>query len=550
MGKKRNEIKVIDSKKSRKDTFHKRKFGLLKKASELSMLCNLKLLLFFEDLTGKLIQYSSQGNYDPTDYFELNKRKRTIIRFTANDYPDFFHKPGGSRMQVKQEGEEDDNEDMIDEPGEEDDHLAIKMEHQPNQIILENKQNLEAQAGILGSGDPAQISQEIENINRRVENVKMTLKSKQCSSNTSEIEAISSQLTHLLTQLNTLSQQTNNQKGPNEGLVEKFAVPQSGSKLSISPDKRGPIGMQRARNIDTQSPGIGAFRRDLDMMALEDHKEGFNKSPNDFSKFSGENDDQFNVNINFLLSKPSDLPYAAFPQSITRPGNDKMEQVSRQSSNLSNYWTQYKNDQPSRQSSEGFSQYLSREDLTRPANNEKLQKGTRDYWTKYGRIDSGMSDILKQDSMADFFHPQKGDERMLDDVLGRELLKKGGKPELANEYPDLKLFEQLQLEDTNRYTQDLGQYEKVNTSTERREQSFMLFSPLPLSSMALGQQKPQPNTGSDWMSQYYQSLNNQTGSLNPAFRAFDPNMTLNLSNLSDNSIMKSPRLEKKVRDNQ
>lgn len=89
MGRKKIEIKPITDKKSRKDTFHKRKVGLVKKAAELSMLCNVKMLLVFEDLAGDVVKYSTHGLYDPVQYF-TEEYLTTPIAFTAKHYPDFF----------------------------------------------------------------------------------------------------------------------------------------------------------------------------------------------------------------------------------------------------------------------------------------------------------------------------------------------------------------------------------------------------------------------------------------------------------------------------
>ena len=54
----------------------------MKKAAELSMLCNVKMLLAFEDLHGNLIQYSTHGIFDPKQYFSGNKAL-TAYEFTS-----------------------------------------------------------------------------------------------------------------------------------------------------------------------------------------------------------------------------------------------------------------------------------------------------------------------------------------------------------------------------------------------------------------------------------------------------------------------------------
>jgi len=59
MGRKKITIKAIQDERLRNITFNKRKAGLLKKASELSMLCNIDLYLAFTDVYGNLINFFS-----------------------------------------------------------------------------------------------------------------------------------------------------------------------------------------------------------------------------------------------------------------------------------------------------------------------------------------------------------------------------------------------------------------------------------------------------------------------------------------------------------
>lgn len=87
MGKKRARLIPIENKKSRSDTFHKRKMGLLKKAAELAILCNIKLLLIFEDLSESVIQFSAHEHFNPSTYAQ-----KKIIKLSLADYPGFFKK--------------------------------------------------------------------------------------------------------------------------------------------------------------------------------------------------------------------------------------------------------------------------------------------------------------------------------------------------------------------------------------------------------------------------------------------------------------------------
>ncbi|KAI9010807.1 myocyte enhancer factor 2D [Phycomyces nitens] len=60
MGRKKIQINPILDDRNRQVTFLKRKHGLVKKAYELSVLCNCDIaLVVFNNVSGKLIEYSS-----------------------------------------------------------------------------------------------------------------------------------------------------------------------------------------------------------------------------------------------------------------------------------------------------------------------------------------------------------------------------------------------------------------------------------------------------------------------------------------------------------
>lgn len=61
MGRGKIEIKKIENANSRQVTFSKRRSGLLKKAQELSILCDAEIALIIFSNTGKLFQFSSAG---------------------------------------------------------------------------------------------------------------------------------------------------------------------------------------------------------------------------------------------------------------------------------------------------------------------------------------------------------------------------------------------------------------------------------------------------------------------------------------------------------
>ncbi|XP_056849657.1 protein TRANSPARENT TESTA 16-like isoform X1 [Raphanus sativus] len=65
MGRGKIEIKKIENKTSRQVTFSKRRSGLIKKASELSVLCDAHIGLIVFSTTGKLTQYCSEPSKMP-----------------------------------------------------------------------------------------------------------------------------------------------------------------------------------------------------------------------------------------------------------------------------------------------------------------------------------------------------------------------------------------------------------------------------------------------------------------------------------------------------
>ncbi|XP_010109772.2 MADS-box transcription factor 34 isoform X2 [Morus notabilis] len=66
MGRKKVEMKKIKSKNSRHVTFSKRRKGLMKKASELSVLCDVEVALIVFSGSGNLYEFSSSGSLGKT----------------------------------------------------------------------------------------------------------------------------------------------------------------------------------------------------------------------------------------------------------------------------------------------------------------------------------------------------------------------------------------------------------------------------------------------------------------------------------------------------
>jgi len=63
MGRGRVELKRIENKINRQVTFSKRRNGLLKKAHEISVLCDAEVALIVFSTKGRLYEYSSNDRY-------------------------------------------------------------------------------------------------------------------------------------------------------------------------------------------------------------------------------------------------------------------------------------------------------------------------------------------------------------------------------------------------------------------------------------------------------------------------------------------------------
>ncbi|GFP88397.1 agamous-like mads-box protein agl11 [Phtheirospermum japonicum] len=69
MGRRKLEIKRIEDKSARQVTFSKRRNGLLKKAKELSVLCDLDVAVIIFSCRGKLFHYCNNNRF--VIYFPL-----------------------------------------------------------------------------------------------------------------------------------------------------------------------------------------------------------------------------------------------------------------------------------------------------------------------------------------------------------------------------------------------------------------------------------------------------------------------------------------------
>lgn len=119
MGRRKITIRQITDPKLRHITFNKRKNGLIKKAAELSMLCNINMLLVFEDGAGNLVQFSKNKISSANAFFQECKYTN-LIELTAKEYPHFFkvnhykktkHQHQEAQQQEAEDDEDDDDDD-------------------------------------------------------------------------------------------------------------------------------------------------------------------------------------------------------------------------------------------------------------------------------------------------------------------------------------------------------------------------------------------------------------------------------------------------------
>lgn len=64
MGRKKIQIEKIKDERSRSVTFQKRKIGIMKKAMELSILCDCEIALVIYATNDKCITFSTNGNFE------------------------------------------------------------------------------------------------------------------------------------------------------------------------------------------------------------------------------------------------------------------------------------------------------------------------------------------------------------------------------------------------------------------------------------------------------------------------------------------------------
>lgn len=103
MGRRKIQISKLEDEKNRQATFYKRKLGLIKKAAELAVLCDLRLYLTFTDPHGNVVKYMTEPESQLLPYFERLEQRVDVYTFTSEDYPNFFvEKPSKLRNRDKQ----------------------------------------------------------------------------------------------------------------------------------------------------------------------------------------------------------------------------------------------------------------------------------------------------------------------------------------------------------------------------------------------------------------------------------------------------------------
>ena len=93
MGRKKITIELIGNSKDRMITFCKRKFGLLKKAAEISILCGVSVYLAFTDQNGNAYQFDSfrgqeqASNESGQQQFLQKMRSGNVVNYDLGQYP-------------------------------------------------------------------------------------------------------------------------------------------------------------------------------------------------------------------------------------------------------------------------------------------------------------------------------------------------------------------------------------------------------------------------------------------------------------------------------
>ncbi|CAD8120049.1 unnamed protein product [Paramecium sonneborni] len=136
MGRNKIDIQYIKDDRIRNITFNKRKNGLLKKACELAVLCNIKMLLCFTDLSGTVYQFMSNENSEMELISSIHKKI-----FTKLDYPGFQKKKDNESQSEAESEQSLEKKKTRAQEHLNQQHLFI----QQSQLIQQNQQYLQGQ---------------------------------------------------------------------------------------------------------------------------------------------------------------------------------------------------------------------------------------------------------------------------------------------------------------------------------------------------------------------------------------------------------------------
>jgi len=150
MGRKKIKIARINDERSRHATFAKRKNGLVKKAIELSILCDCEIALVIFNSQGKLTQYAS-GNIDQT----LSKfiDEKPMESYTNDSYGQFCGKEDKEKFEIDLKGSGSGTESNFGggSLGQEDSMMASCLAQSPSNTNLDNATQALLQAPALTS---------------------------------------------------------------------------------------------------------------------------------------------------------------------------------------------------------------------------------------------------------------------------------------------------------------------------------------------------------------------------------------------------------------
>lgn len=136
MGRKKIKIARINDERSRHATFAKRKNGLVKKAIELSILCDCEIALVIFNSQGKLTQYAS-GNIDQT----LSKfiDEKPMESYTNDSYGQFCGKEDKEKFDLDMKGSGSGTESNFGNPMDPSDNLITQcLAQSPSNTNLDN----------------------------------------------------------------------------------------------------------------------------------------------------------------------------------------------------------------------------------------------------------------------------------------------------------------------------------------------------------------------------------------------------------------------------